>query len=151
MWPKVVGGKMQPVDHMCSLGHTQNMENSWIPDVTQASGTICLNKAMPQRFWASDGSGPWKMRCTLFPTSAPHTQSLAFNSVLKFWPAFNWVLGNSQEIFAHTFLFAAVFSNLPVSFLPYLYSDPLLSSLVPPPHHPPPTPQRENLHPGLVG
>lgn len=48
--PKLWVAKMQPVDHMCSLGHIQITESSGIPDVTQASGTTCLRKAMPERF-----------------------------------------------------------------------------------------------------
>lgn len=128
MWSKVVGGKNAacgpPVFSRLYLKQGEFLNSRCNPGVQHS----LLRRAMPRRLWASDRAGASKCIVHPFPS-----QSLAFNPILKFWSAFNWVLRNSQEIFAHTFLFPTIFSNLIpyVSFLPCAFLSSFQSSPLP--------------------
>lgn len=143
--PKLWVAKMQPVDHMCSLGHIQNMKSAWIPDETQASNTNCLREAMSKRFWASDGAGPRKIHHPPLPSSQflkPETQFSSFSLPLIEY------LEIHKKSSAHTLPFAtpklilSALALVPSS----LYSSPVLFSFISLPHTSPyPIPQKEKL------
>lgn len=136
MWPEVVGGKNAAcAPHVFSWPYSNHgafWNSRWNPGFWY--NLLKKSHAWEVLGWASDEAGPWKTHCPPLPPS----QSLVFNPVLKLWSVINWVLGNPQENFAHTFLLPTLFSNsilLVFVLVPSsLYSNSLISSSISPSH-----------------
>lgn len=126
MWPKVVGGKNAACGpHVFSWpcsNHGEFWNSRWNPGFWYN----LPKKNRRDSELASDEAGPWKTHCPPSPPSQP----LVFNPVLQLRSVTNWVLGNPQENFAHTFLLPTLSPNSILSVVVLVSSSLYSNSLI---------------------